>query len=62
MAHDVTKKSDMDLSTELSAQRNALREFRFNVAGSKNRNVREGRDIRKTIARHLTEINRRRAQ
>lgn len=59
MATDFNKKSDAELAVELQEKRTALREFRFNVAGSKNRNVREGRDLRKTIARYLTEVNRR---
>lgn len=37
-------------------KREALRSMRFNAAGSRSRNVREGRDTRKEIARMLTEI------
>lgn len=39
--------------------RESLRKFRFGISGSKTRNVKEGRDTRKEIARVLTELNRR---
>lgn len=56
---DLKTKGDKDLAKDLSDKRNALRRFRFGAAGSKTRNVKEGRDLRKDIARILTEINRR---
>lgn len=59
MAEDILKKTDQELQKALTEKREALRAFRFNVAGSKARNVKEGRDIRRTVARILTEINRR---
>lgn len=39
--------------------RESLRKFRFGISGSKTRNVKEGRNTRKHIARILTELNRR---
>lgn len=48
---------DIDLKKTLSDKREALRNFRFGSAGSKTRNVREGRAIRKNIAQVLTEVN-----
>lgn len=50
-------KSEKDLRTLLSEKRAALRGFRFAIAGSKARNVKEGKNIRKEIARICTEIN-----
>lgn len=38
-------------------KREALRAFRFGVSGSKVKNMKEGRAIRKDIARILTEMN-----
>jgi ribosomal protein L29 len=35
----------------LADKTEALRKFRFNIAGSKNKNIREGRAIRRDIAR-----------
>lgn len=49
------------LQSELSEKRAALQSFRFGGAGSRSRNVREGRTIRKEIARILTELNARKA-
>ena len=44
------------LRGEIAEKRTALRSFRFGEAGSRTRNVREGRNIRKSIARLLTEL------
>ena len=57
MAKDIQKKSEQDLLKELREKREALRGFRFDVAGSKPRNVKEGQVLRKEIARILTELN-----
>ena len=51
------EKSDKELKESLEAKRKDLRLFRFGVAGSKNKNVKEGRTLRRDIARILTEIN-----
>ena len=58
---DYTKYSIEDLSKEIMEKRVALRVFRFGGAGSRARNVREGRTLRKGIARLLTELNARRS-
>ena len=51
------KKMDIEtLHKEIADLRERLRQFRFSEAGSRSRNVREGRTIRKEIARLLTEI------
>lgn len=54
--HDKTKEV---LEKELSEKREALRSFRFGSSGSHSRNVKEGRSLRKEIARLLTEVSRR---
>jgi len=46
-----------DITALVSATREELRTLRFSVAGSKNRNVKLARTLRKTIARGLTELN-----
>ena len=51
------KSSIEDLHQSLADKREALRAFRFGGAGSRSRNVREGRGLRKEIARLLTELN-----
>ena len=60
MATDYKKYSVEDLHKEIADKREALRAFRFGEAGSRSRNVREGRTLRKDIARMLTELSARR--
>lgn len=55
----LNKKTDKELADELVSKRKSLREFRFGMFGSKTKNVREGRNLKKEIARVLTEINKR---
>lgn len=45
-----------DLHKLVADKREELRALRFSVAGSKNRNVKLSRTLRKTIARGLTEL------
>jgi len=54
---DLKKYTVQDLQKEVAEKREALRTFRFGEAGSRHRNVREGRNLRKDIARLLTEMN-----
>lgn len=46
-----------DLHKEIREKREELRTFRFGSAGSRSRNVREGRTLRKDIARLMTEVS-----
>jgi len=50
-------KKENELVKTLEDKRLALKNFRFGIAGSKTRNVKEGRVLRKDIARILTELN-----
>lgn len=54
---DLHKTSIKDLQKMLHDKREALRDFRFKSAGSRVRNVKEGRNDRRDIARILTELN-----
>ena len=54
---DLNGKSDIELRKLLVEKREALRAFRFGVAGTKARNVKKGKNLRKEIARILTERN-----
>ncbi len=50
-------KQDIDELRKLVAdKRESLRVFRFGGAGSRTRNVREGRNVRREIAQILTEL------
>ena len=50
-------KTAQDLLKTLQEKRVALQAFRFGSSGSKTRNVKEGRGLRKEIAQILTELN-----
>lgn len=50
-------KSIAELSKLAGDKRESLRLFRFGNAGSKSKNVKEGRNLRKDIAQILTAIN-----
>lgn len=50
-------KSKTDLAKALYEKRTNLRNVRFGAAGSKTRNTKEGKNLRKDIARILTELN-----
>lgn len=50
-------KNRKDLMKTLHEKKDSLQAFRFGGAGSKSRNVKEGRNTRKDIARILTELN-----
>jgi len=54
---DLINKTPKELATLLYEKRTALRNFRFSVACSNARNVKEGLALRKDIARILTVIN-----
>jgi len=57
MSSETKQKSEKDLRKDLASQKESLRNFRFGVAGSKAKNIKEGMNIRKGIARILTELN-----
>jgi len=54
---DIKNKGDAELKNLAHEKRNSLRDFRFGVAGSKVRNTREGRNLRKDIARIEGELS-----
>jgi ribosomal protein L29 len=55
---DTTEK---DLMKDIATKRVAVRTFRFGSSGSKTRNVKEAKGLKKDIARMLTELNSRKA-
>lgn len=54
---ELQKKTDKELKELLAEKRKALHDFRFGIAGSRVRNVKEGKDLRRDVARILTAIN-----
>ncbi len=58
---DIKKLSDKELAKSLEEKRSAVRQFRFDIAGSKVKNVKEGANAKRAVARILTELNARSA-
>lgn len=54
---EIKGKDQKTLVDMLKDKQNALRAFTFGTAGSKTRNVKEGNNIKKDIARLMTEMN-----
>ncbi|MSR73170.1 50S ribosomal protein L29 [Candidatus Parcubacteria bacterium] len=50
-------KNAQELTKTLYDKRVALKNFRFGIAGSKVRNVKEGRELKRDIARIMTELS-----
>jgi ribosomal protein L29 len=55
--NSLTNHSHEELTKLVHDKREELRVLRFSVAGSKNRNVKQGKTLRKEIARALTALN-----
>ena len=51
------KKTREDLHKLISEKREAIRIFRFGSAGAKTKNVKEGRELKKDIARIMTVLS-----
>ncbi|PIR44545.1 MAG: 50S ribosomal protein L29 [Candidatus Vogelbacteria bacterium CG10_big_fil_rev_8_21_14_0_10_51_16] len=56
MASKSKIKSEGELAKEVAQKREELRSFRFQVAGGRVKNIKEGRLARRDIARMLTEL------
>ncbi len=56
MKKGLLKKNKDDLMKELDEKRLSLRDIRFGIAGSKSKNVKEQKTIKKDIARIMTEL------
>ena len=54
---DLTSKTKEELEKDLRDKEESLRAFRFGIAGSKVRDVKDGRNLRKTIARIKTALS-----
>ena len=54
---ELKKKTDKELLKMLHEKREVLRGFRFDTTGTKIKNVKEGANTRKEVARILTELN-----
>ncbi|MFA6552303.1 MAG: 50S ribosomal protein L29 [Candidatus Paceibacterota bacterium] len=54
---DLNGKTKNELESLLRQKEEVLRKFRFDMAGSKIKNIKEGNVLKKDIAKILTEIN-----
>lgn len=54
---NMTGKTEKELFALVAEKQAALHTFRFGIAGSKVKNVKEGRNLRKEIARAKTELS-----
>ena len=55
--NEITKRSDKELEKLLFDKRAAVRQFRFDITGSKAKNLKEGTNLRKDVARIMTELS-----
>jgi ribosomal protein L29 len=59
--NEFKKLSLTELTKTLNEKRLSVRQFRFDITGSKVKNIKDGANMRKEVARILTEINKRHA-
>ena len=59
---DIAKKSIEELKKDLATNREALRSFRFKIAGANVKDVTEGRKTRQVIAQILTALRQKEKQ
>jgi ribosomal protein L29 len=62
MSDSIKTQNDKDLEKAVMEKREHLRDVRFNIAGSKVKNVRDQRGTKRDIARILTELRARGAR
>lgn len=53
---DFKTKSEVELKKALGEKRDSLAKFKFGISGSRTKNVKEGRNTRRDIARILTSL------
>lgn len=59
---DIRKQSDKELEKLLAEKRASVRQFRFDITGSKTKNSKSSANDKKDIARILTELSARRGE
>ena len=55
---DFTTKSEIELKKLLAEKRESLSKFKFGISGSRTKNVKEGKNTRRDIARVMTVLSR----
>ncbi|MEI6528315.1 MAG: 50S ribosomal protein L29 [bacterium] len=59
---ELLKKTEKELKALLAEKKEAVRVFRFGLAGSKTRNLKEGKNLKKEIAQIMTILNTKKAE
>lgn len=54
---ELLNKTEKELKALLSEKKEAVRVFKFGLAGSKTRNLKEGKNLKKEIAQIMTILN-----
>jgi len=54
---DIKNKTEKELTQMLKDKKEALRVFRFALSGGKTKNIKEGQNLKKEIARIMTFLN-----
>ena len=54
---EIRKLSDKEMEKLLAEKQNEVKQFRFDITGSKAKNLKAGTNARKDVARLLTETN-----
>ena len=55
--NEINKQSDKELEKLLFDKRAAIRQFRFDMSGSKAKNLKDGANTRKDVARIMTALS-----
>lgn len=58
---EIKKMSDKEMEKALTEQRAGVKQFRFDITGSKAKNLKTGANAKKAVARLLTEMRARNA-
>ena len=53
---DFKKESEAELKKKLTEKRDSLAKFKFGISGSRTKNVKEGKNTRRDVARILTAL------
>ncbi len=56
---DIVKAKDTELTKRIFEAKKEIQEFRFSSAGSREKNTKKARELKKEIARLNTELNKR---
>ena len=59
---EIRKMSDKELEKSLAEKRTLVKQVRFDITGSNSKNVKQGADAKRAVARMMTELQARNAK